>query len=45
MEEGELEIGQVSALIKEILPAAKIVNEVYTDFKTTLHKLAAIQTV
>lgn len=43
MEEGELEIGQVSASIKEILPAAQIVNEVYTDFKATLRKLAEMQ--
>lgn len=33
MEEGELEIGQVSALIKEIKPAAAIVQEVWQEFK------------
>ncbi len=32
MEEGELEIGQVSALVKKIMPAAEIVNEIWTDF-------------
>jgi enoyl-[acyl-carrier protein] reductase II len=31
--EGELEIGQVSAIISEIKPAALIVNEVWHDFK------------
>lgn len=33
MMEGELEIGQVSALIHEIKPAADIVSELLTDFK------------
>ena len=33
MEEGELEIGQVSALIHEIMPAADIVSELLNDFK------------
>jgi enoyl-[acyl-carrier protein] reductase II len=32
LEEGELEIGEVSALIKDIKPAAEIVKEVWTDF-------------
>lgn len=36
MEEGELEIGQVSALIKEIKPAAQIVNEIWNEFETLL---------
>lgn len=33
MVEGELEIGQVSALIHEIMPAADIVSELLNDFK------------
>jgi len=33
MNEGELEIGQVSGIIKEIKPAAEIVSEVWTEFK------------
>jgi enoyl-[acyl-carrier protein] reductase II len=37
MEEGELEIGQVSALVKEIIPAADIVAEIWTDFLEILH--------
>jgi enoyl-[acyl-carrier protein] reductase II len=32
MEEGELEIGQVSALIKEIKPAAEIVREIWEEY-------------
>lgn len=33
--EGELEIGQVSALINEIKPAAEVVYEIWQSFKTT----------
>ena len=33
MFEGELEIGQVSAMINEIKPAAAIIDEIITDFK------------
>ena len=33
LEEGELEIGQVSALIKNIKPAAEIVQEIYEEYK------------
>ena len=33
LNEGELEIGQVSALIKEIKPAAEVVKEIWKDFK------------
>ncbi|MGO1585862.1 NAD(P)H-dependent flavin oxidoreductase [Mesonia sp.] len=32
LEEGELEIGQISGLINEIKPAAKIVEEIITEF-------------
>jgi enoyl-[acyl-carrier protein] reductase II len=32
MQEGELEIGQVSALLSDILPAGQIVNEVWQEF-------------
>ncbi|RYD89566.1 MAG: nitronate monooxygenase, partial [Sphingobacteriales bacterium] len=32
MEEGELEIGQVSALVKEIKPAAEIVDELWQEY-------------
>jgi enoyl-[acyl-carrier protein] reductase II len=43
LEEGELEIGQVSALIKNIKPAAKIVNEIWKDFIVALkHPLSNV---
>jgi enoyl-[acyl-carrier protein] reductase II len=38
MEEGELEIGQVSSLIKEIKPAAEIVTEIWNDFAAAVSK-------
>lgn len=34
LQEGELEIGQVSALIHAIKPAAEVVAEIWNDFKT-----------
>ena len=36
LDEGELEIGQVAANIKTILPAAAIVKEIWTDFEVAL---------
>jgi enoyl-[acyl-carrier protein] reductase II len=36
MEQGELEIGQVSALITEITPAAEVVAEIWRDFTQTM---------
>ena len=36
LEEGELEIGQVSALIKNIKPAAEIVEEIYREYEEAL---------
>jgi enoyl-[acyl-carrier protein] reductase II len=36
MEEGELEIGQVSALVKAILPAEKILQEIWEEFREVL---------
>lgn len=36
LEEGELEIGQVSALIKNIKPAAEIVHELFTAYEEAL---------
>jgi enoyl-[acyl-carrier protein] reductase II len=38
LDEGELEIGEVSALIKDIKPAADIVKEILTDFNEALQK-------
>ena len=40
LEEGELEIGQVSGAIKEIKPAAQVVNELVNDFKKAQQNLA-----
>ena len=41
LEEGELEIGQVSALVKDILPAGEIVKHIWNEFSETLsHPLA-----
>lgn len=37
--EGELEIGQVSAMIKEIKPAAAVVEEIYKDYLYTINAL------
>ena len=41
MEVGELEIGQVASLIKEIKPAGEIVKEIWDDYLQTLHRLTA----
>ncbi|MGI8951243.1 MAG: NAD(P)H-dependent flavin oxidoreductase [Chitinophagaceae bacterium] len=39
LEEGELEIGQVSALIKNIKPAAEIVHEIWNDFNKAVDEI------
>ncbi len=36
LQEGELEIGQVSALIKSIKPAASVVDEIYSEYEAAL---------
>jgi enoyl-[acyl-carrier protein] reductase II len=38
IDEGELEIGQVSSLIKNIAPAAKIIDEIWAEFNNTLRQ-------
>ena len=38
MEQGELEIGQVSSLIHEIIPAADIVDELMNDCKSAIER-------
>jgi enoyl-[acyl-carrier protein] reductase II len=40
LEEGELEIGQVSALINEIKPAAKIVKEIWDEYCAMKEQIA-----
>ncbi len=42
MHEGELEIGQVSAAIDTIMPAAKVVDEIMNDFKATIEKMKSL---
>lgn len=36
LDEGELEIGQVSALVKGILPASEVVSQIWEEFKSAL---------
>ena len=40
MQEGELEIGQVSGLIKEIVPAAQVVEEMMKEFNAVVGKIS-----
>ena len=42
MEEGELEIGQVSATIREIRPAAEIVHEIWNEFVSEKKRVATL---
>jgi len=42
LEEGELEIGQVSALLKEILPAATIVADMWSEFRETCERMGGL---
>ena len=42
MEEGELEIGQVSASIREILPAGEIVENIWREFRESVEALRSI---
>jgi enoyl-[acyl-carrier protein] reductase II len=43
MDEGELEIGQVSGYINDIVPAAQVVADMVAEFKTTQRRLSKIQ--
>lgn len=42
LEEGELEIGQVSAMIRKIEPAAEIVQDIWQEFQQTKSRLAQL---
>jgi enoyl-[acyl-carrier protein] reductase II len=42
MTEGELEIGQVSAMIRDIKPAAEIVREIWTEFQEIKKKMVSL---
>lgn len=43
LEEGELEIGQVSAMLKEIKPAATILNEIWQEFLTEKQRISTLE--
>ena len=43
LEEGELEIGQVSALIHDILPAGQIVSNLVAEFREARGEVAGMQ--
>lgn len=43
LEEGELEIGQVSAMIDDIKPAAEIVREIMNEFNATIDKMCRLK--
>lgn len=40
LEEGELEIGQASCLIKTIMPAKEIIEEIWTEYKEGIQKIS-----
>jgi enoyl-[acyl-carrier protein] reductase II len=42
MENGELEIGQVTAMIDTIQPAAEIVHEIWKDFQAGVDHLKSL---
>lgn len=42
LEEGELEIGQISGLISDILPAADIVNNIMSEFEEAKQRVAQL---
>ncbi|RBQ10168.1 NAD(P)H-dependent flavin oxidoreductase [Pedobacter miscanthi] len=42
MENGELEIGQVSAMLKEIKPAKTILDEIWSEFKSELERFNSL---
>jgi enoyl-[acyl-carrier protein] reductase II len=42
LQEGELEIGQVSAMIPTIKPAAEILHDIYSEFRSTLTLLSSL---
>lgn len=42
LEEGELEIGQVSALIRDIVPAAEVVSRLLNEYRAAMRNLATL---
>ena len=43
LEDGEFEIGQIASQVKQILPAAKIVNEIIEEFNTISRSLGSLK--
>ena len=43
LKEGELEIGQVSGLIQEIVPAAQVVDEMVKEFNEVMEKISVFK--
>ena len=43
MENGELEIGQVSAMLDEIKPAKEILEEIWSGFRSELQRFNSLQ--
>ena len=43
LEEGELEIGQVSAMINTIMPVEKIIKEVIAEFESEKSKISTLK--
>lgn len=43
MEQGELEIGQVSAMLKEIKPAAEVLKKLWQEFLTEKERMAELK--
>ncbi len=43
LHEGELEIGQVSAMINTIIPAAQVVEEIWNEYRESIAKIIAIK--
>ena len=44
LNEGELEIGQISGMINDILPAAEIVKNVMQEYNETVAEISKMQT-
>ena len=42
LEDGELEVGQISAGIKKIMPAADVVNEIWNEFMETRKRICGL---
>ena len=42
LDDGELEIGQASALLSDILPASKIVDDIWAAFLNSCNQLGTI---